>query len=124
MRDWESTTYVLSMGGIGDFGPCLRQEAIRRGMGAAQQTVLLIDGASALENMGHDCFKDSTQIGDFYHTLEHGGQVIEALLGNKQHPQYKGRLEQWAKGLLKDKGKQLIEKARTEALEQRRAAKA
>ncbi len=47
--------------------------------------------------------------------------MIEALLGSKQHPEYKGRLEQWAKGLLKDKVKQLIEKARTEALEQGRA---
>lgn len=121
VRDWESTTYVSSMAGIGDFGPCLRQEAMRRGMGTARQTVLLIDGASGLENMGHDCFKDATQIVDFYHALEHGGQVVEALLGNKQHPEYKGRLEQWAKGLLKDKVKHLIEKARTEALERGRA---
>ena len=73
VRDYESTTYVSSFKSIDDFGPLLRQEAIRRGMGSAGQVVLLIDGAAGLENMGKDCFKDCLQIVDFYHAMEHAG---------------------------------------------------
>src|SRR3989441_1134176 len=100
VRDYESTTYVSSFKAIDDFGPLLRQEAIRRGLGSAGKTVLLIDGAAGLENMGRLCFKDSVQIVDFYHALEHAGKVIEALIG-KTHPDYKKRLSRWAKQLLK-----------------------
>jgi len=32
IRDHESTTYVSSFGSIDEFGPMLRQEAIRRGL--------------------------------------------------------------------------------------------
>ncbi len=34
VRDWESTTYVSSLAAIEEFGPLLRGEALRRGMGA------------------------------------------------------------------------------------------
>ena len=63
----------------------LRREALRRGMGTAGKVVLLIDGVAGLENMGQDCFKDSVQIVDFYHAMEHAGKVLEALWG-KNHP--------------------------------------
>jgi len=57
VRDYESTTYVSSFKPIDDFGPLLRQEAIRRGMGSAGKVVLLVDGATGLENMGKDCLQ-------------------------------------------------------------------
>ena len=113
VRDYESTTYVSSFKSIADFGPLLRQEAIRRGMGSAGTVVVLIDGAVGLENMGKDCFKDQVQIVDFYHAMEHAGKVLEALIG-KTHPDYKKRLRRWAKRLLKDKVQALIEQARQE----------
>jgi hypothetical protein len=113
VRDWESTSYVSSFKSIAEFGPCLRQEAIRRGMGGVGKVVVLIDGARGLENMGKDCFKDCVQIVDFYHAMEHAGQVLEALIG-KTHPDYKKRLRRWAKRLLKDKVQNLIEEARQE----------
>ena len=84
VRDGDSTTYVSRFAPIAEFGPCLRQEAIRRGLGAVGQVVLLIDGAAGLENMGRLNFKDSLQIVDFYHAMEHAGQVLEALLGKIQ----------------------------------------
>ena len=56
VRDWESTTYVSTLKTIREFGLCLRQEALRRGLGSAKKVVLLIDGASGLEHMGRDCF--------------------------------------------------------------------
>lgn len=111
VRDYESTTCVSSFQSIAAFGPVLRQEAIGRGMGSAGQVVLLIDGAAGLENMGRRCFKDSVQIVDFYHAMEHAGQVLEAWIG-KNHPDYKKRLRLWAKRLRKDKVQALIQETR------------
>jgi hypothetical protein len=80
VRDYESTTYVSSFGSIEEFGPSLRQDAIRRGLALALQLVLLIDGAEGLANMGRLCFPGAIQIVDFYHALEHAGKVLAALL--------------------------------------------
>jgi hypothetical protein len=113
VRDWDSTTYLSSFKSIDEFGPLLRQEALRRGMGRADKVVLLIDGANGLENMGRQNFKDAVQIVDFYHALEHAGLVLVALLG-KDHPEHKKRLSRWAKRLLKDKVQSLIEETRQE----------
>jgi hypothetical protein len=114
VRDWDSTTYLSSMKPIDQFGPLLRQEALRRGMGDAGKVVLLIDGAQGLQNMGKLNFKDCVQIVDFYHAMEHAGLVLAALLG-KDHPEYQCRLRRWAKGLLKDKVQNLIEETRRES---------
>jgi len=52
VRDYESTTYVSSFKYIAAFGPTLRQEALRRGLGSAGKVVVLIDGANGLEKYG------------------------------------------------------------------------
>lgn len=114
VRDYESTTYVSSFSSIDEFGPCLRQDALRRGLALALQVVLLIDGAEGLANMGRLCFSSATQIVDFYHALEHAGKVLVALLGSKEHPDYKTRLGRWARRLLNDKVEQLIAQTRKE----------
>ena len=114
VRDWESTSYISSFKPIDEFGPLLRREALRRGMGTAGKVVLLIDGAAGLEAMGTKCFKDAVQIVDFYHAMEHGAAVLEALIG-KDHPDYKGRLRNWGKRLLKDQVEGLIQRAKREA---------
>jgi Uncharacterised protein family (UPF0236) len=116
VRDYQSTTYVSSFSPIEEFGPCLRQDAIRRGLALALQVVLLIDGAEGLANMGRLCFPGAIQIVDFYHALEHAGKVLAALLGSKEHPDYKTRLGRWAKRLLNDKVEQLIAQARQECV--------
>ncbi len=121
IRDYESTTYVSSFGSIAEFGPMLRQEAIRRGLALAMQVVLLIDGAVALAKMGLDCFRNAIQIVDFYHALEHAGQVLVALLGSKEHPDYQPRLRRWAKRLLKDQVEKLIAETRQECAKTSRA---
>ncbi|HEY9173669.1 MAG TPA: ISKra4 family transposase [Verrucomicrobiae bacterium] len=112
VRDYESTTYVSNMGPLEEFGPLLRQEAIRRGMGQAQQVVLLIDGAPGLENMGRLNFKDAIQIVDFYHGAEHAGKVVEALLGSKVHPEYQARRSRWVRRLLGNGVENLIKETR------------
>ncbi len=113
IRDWDSTTYVSSFTSIDEFGPLLRQEAIRRGLATVGKVVLLIDGAAGLENMGKQYFKDIVQIVDFYHAMEHAGKVLEALIG-RNHPDFKKRLRRWAKRLLKDKVQNLIDQVRQE----------
>ena len=118
VRDWESTTYVSSFKSSAEFGPCLRQDAIRRGMASAGEVVVLIDGAEGLENLGRQNFKqkngeDCVQIVDFYHAVEHAGHVLAALMG-KDHPDYKTRQHRWAKRLLKDQVQSLLEETRKE----------
>ena len=76
--------------------------------------VLLIDGAGGLENMGLKCFAGATQIVDFFHAMEHAGEVVTALLG-PTHPEHKKRRRHWAKRLLKDGAEQLIAAARKES---------
>ena len=114
VRDYESTTYVSTFDPIEEFGPLLRQEAIRRGLALAWQIVLLIDGATGLANMGRLCFPTAIQIVDFFHAMEHAGKVLVALLGSKEHLDYKPRLARWAKQLLKDQVEKLIAQARKE----------
>ena len=108
VRDHDSTTYVSTLGPLEEFGPLLRQEAIRRGLALAMTVVMLIDGAEGLAKMGRLCFSNATQIVDFYHALEHAGKVLVALLGSKEHPDYNRRLGAWARRLLKDQVQKLI----------------
>src|SRR5439155_20130252 len=108
------TTYVSTFAPMSEFGPLLRQEAIRRGLALALQVVLLIDGATGLANMGRLCFSNAIQMVDFYHALEHAGRVLVALLGSIDHPQYQVRLGRWARQLLKDKVEQLMAQTRKE----------
>ena len=61
------------------------------------------------------------QIVDFYHALEHAGGVLVALLGNKEHPEYKERLSRWARKLLKDEVEKLIAETRQESANGSRA---
>ncbi len=121
IRDHDSTTYVSSFQSIDQFGPILRQEAIRRGLPLAMTVILLIDGAAGLENMGRLCFPTAIQIVDFYHALEHAGKVLVALLGDKEHPEYKKKLRRWAKFLLSDKVEKLIANTRKECAGEPRA---
>lgn len=122
VRDPEATTYVSTFGPIEEFGPMLRQEAIRRGLALARQVVLLIDGAAGLAKMGRLGFPTAIQIVDFYHALEHAGKVLVALLGSKEHPDYQSRLRGWAKHLLKDQVEKLMAQARQEGVGKSQAA--
>lgn len=117
VRDPNSTTYVSSMESIHEFGPQLRQEALRRGLATVPQTVLLIDGAWGLEKMGLSCFAKSIQIVDFFHAMEHAGEVLVALHGPQptDSPEHKKRLRSWAKELLKDRVENLVASARARA---------
>jgi hypothetical protein len=64
--------------------------------------------------MGLKCLSSAVQIVDFYHSVEHAGEVLDALIG-KDHPEYRARQRRWAKRLLKDQVAYLIKQARDEA---------
>lgn len=115
LRDYASTTYLAGLSAGDDFGVWLRREALRRGMGGAKETVLLIDGASGLEKLGQDYFPGCVQIVDFYHALEHLETVL-SLLWNKADPVYQRRRRRWIKLLLSDGVARVIAAARAEAL--------
>ena len=114
-RDWESTPDVSSLDSIDQFGPLRRREALRRGMGTALKVVRPIDGAEGLANMGTLCFKGAVPIVDFFHALEHAGEVLVALWGSKDHPEYEPRLHRWADRLLEDEVEKLIAETRHQA---------
>ena len=116
VRDYNSTTYVSTLGPSDEFGPLLRQEAIRRGLPLALLVVMLIDGDAGLAKMGRLCFPSAIQIVDFYHAPEHAGKVLVALLGSKEHPDYQTRLGGWARRLLKDQVEELIAETRQEGV--------
>jgi len=78
-------------------------------------------GALALAKMGRLCFPSAIQIVDFYHALVHAGEVLVALLGSKEHPEYRPRLGRWAKQLLKDQVEKLISQTRKECAGQSQA---
>jgi hypothetical protein len=122
VRDYNSTSYVSHLGPISDFAPMLRREALRRGMGNATHVVFLVDGAEGLECMGRDYFPGCTQIVDFYHAMEHASRVLAAWLGSKEHPDFKARLHQWAKTLLKNGVTKLVAQARLECQGKSKAA--
>lgn len=99
---------------ISDFGSWLRREALRRGMGGAQATVLLIDGASGLEKLGRDFFPGCVPIVDFYHALEHLAAVL-TLLWEKTTPEHQRQRRRWIKLLLSDGVGKIIKAARAAA---------
>jgi len=114
IRDWQSTSYISSFDSVDYFGIWLRREALRRGMGGAQQTVLLIDGASGLEKLGKDYFPGAVQIVDFYHAMEHL-QIVLEILWDKAHPDFQKKRRRWIKLLLNDGVAQIISQGRPAA---------
>lgn len=83
MRDPDSTTYVASFSPAKDFGPLIRAEAVRRGMGLASKVVLLGDGAAWIWEIARTCFPFAVQIVDFFHACEHLTALTGVLFGAK-----------------------------------------
>lgn len=116
LRDHDSTTYLSTFQSPSDFGISLRREAIRRGLFSVKESVLLIDGATGLEKLGHDYFPQAVQIVDFYHALEHLQTLIETLRGKTDEDGNKRHRERWKKLLARNGVKRIIKEARQEAI--------
>ncbi|MGH8335898.1 MAG: ISKra4 family transposase [Gammaproteobacteria bacterium] len=100
VRDHASTTYVGSFEAAGDFGRRVRQEARRRGVGRAEKTVFIGDGAAWIWELARVNFTGAILILDLYHALERLHALCEGLYG-AQHPWAARMAETWT-GMLKD----------------------
>lgn len=79
IRDPASTSYVGTFQGCREAGILLRQEAVRRGLGRAEQVVYLGDGAAWVWENCRLNFPGAVEILDFYHATEHVGALAKAL---------------------------------------------
>lgn len=110
-RDYGSTTYLAAIVSADDFGPLLRQEAIRRGMGSAKTVVFLGDGAVWVWKLARLNFPGAVGILDYYHACEHLSLLAAALYGEGT-ALTKRRYRLWKKWLLKDKVTDIISQAK------------
>lgn len=109
-RDYQSTSYLAAIVSSQDFGPLLRQEAIRRGMGSAKTIVFLGDGAVWVWKVARLNFPGAVCILDYYHACEHLTLLATAIYGEGT-PQARRHYRLWKKWLLKDKIAHLITQA-------------
>ena len=100
-RDPDSTTYIASFDQAADFGSLIRKEAMIRGMGRANKTVVLGDGAAWIWEVARVNFPSAVCILDLYHAFEHVNQIA-MLLFPEQSPEA-GNAKKWRKWLTEDK---------------------
>ena len=110
-RDYRSTSYLAAIVSADDFGPLLRNEAIRRGMGSAKTVVFLGDGAVWVWKLARLNFPGAVCILDYYHACEHLS-LLSACLYGEGTALAKGRYRLWKKWLLKDKVAKVIQQAK------------
>ncbi|NKB25376.1 MAG: hypothetical protein GKR87_15035 [Kiritimatiellae bacterium] len=101
LRDTQSTTYVASFNRAGEFGTLIRDEARLRGLGQAEQVVVLGDGAEWIWNVARVNFAGATQILDFYHGCEHLYDLSCILFTDAET--IKSKAERWKK-VMKENG--------------------
>lgn len=79
VRDPQSTTYLGSFVGSGEFGVRVRQAALERGMAKAAKVIYLGDGAAWVWETARTCFPQAVQILDYYHASEHVVALAKAV---------------------------------------------
>jgi len=90
VRDDDSTSYTGAIETAEVFGGRIYQEAMRRGMELAEETVVIGDGAPWIWHIADEQFYGATQIVDLFHAREHYWNVAKACFG-----QNKDKLYQW-----------------------------
>jgi hypothetical protein len=70
------------MGDCRESGEQLRAEALRRGLALARTVIFLGDGAAWIWENARLFFPTAIQILDFYHAVEHLGELARALFGD------------------------------------------
>jgi len=79
IRDPQSTTYLSSFVGSGDFGVRVRQAALHRGVAQASTVIYLGDGAAWVWEIARTCFPQAVQILDYYHASQHVVALAKAV---------------------------------------------
>lgn len=90
-----SRGYVMTREGMDGLREQLWAEAMRRGLGQAQEVLVIADGAVWIWNLVTDRFKQARQRVDFYHVSQHLWAVAHAL-----YPQEEAAAAAWVKPLL------------------------
>ena len=97
VRDDESTSYTGAIETAEAFGRRIYQEAMRRGMNSAGETVVIGDGAPWIWNIADEQFYGATQIVDLFHAREHYWNVAKSCFGKN-----KDKLYQWTEECRKE----------------------
>jgi hypothetical protein len=79
VRDPDSTTYLASFERSDEFGPLVRQAALKRGLNRATRAIFLADGAAWTWEIARTCFPQAFQILDYYHASEHVVALAQAV---------------------------------------------
>jgi len=110
-RDCDSTSYIATMQRCGAFAGLLRNEALRRGMGLADEVVFIADGAAWIWEIARTNFPDCVEILDYYHASEYLTEIVKLLFG-KDSDQGDVQLEAWKKLLFEDSIEEVIAQVR------------
>ena len=110
-RDTDSTSYIATLRKCGSFGPLLRKEAYRRGMGRAKEIIFIADGAAWIWEIVRTCFSGAIEILDYYHAHEYLVEMVNLLYG-KDTELGKQQIENWKNKLLEDRVLEVITVAR------------
>jgi hypothetical protein len=86
---------VMTRGGVDALKEQLWAEAMRRGLGRANEVLLVADGALWIWNLGGDRFPGARQRVDFYHVSQHLWAVAHTL-----HPDDEAAAGAWVEPLL------------------------
>lgn len=113
-RDCDSTSYIATMRRCHQFGPLLRKEAYRRGMGRAGEVVFIADGAVWIWEIVRTCFPGARQILDYYHAHEYLCEIVTMIFG-KDSPPGKKRTGRWKEMLFEDRVAGVVKEMRREA---------
>jgi hypothetical protein len=106
-RDTDSTSYIATLRRCESFGPLLRKEAYRRGMGRAGEIIFIADGAAWIWEIARTCFPGATQILDYYHAHEYLVELVDLLYG-KNTEMGKQQVEKWKDMLFEDRVLEVI----------------
>ena len=90
-----SRGYVMTRGGVEALREQLWAEAMRRGLGRANEVLIVADGAVWIWKLAGDRFPGARQRVDFYHVSQHLWAVAHTL-----HPQEEAAARAWVEPLL------------------------
>lgn len=113
-RDCDSTSYIATLRRCHQFGPLLRKEAYRRGMGRADEIIFIADGAAWIWEIVRTCFPGARQILDYYHAHEYLCEIVTVIFG-KDSPPGKSQLAHWKEMLFADRVNDVIKEMHLEA---------
>jgi len=111
-RDAGSTTWIAGIEPAAQFGPKLRDEAMRRGISKARQVVVLGDGAAWIWELARNYFPEALCILDFWHASEYLSEMAK-LIHSGDTVQATALYNRWRGEMARSKIGDIIAEART-----------